>query len=167
MRCIDLLHKPAKSKCLERILVCLASLLSPKFPAEQVQTKGCSFLKLTIALRVLPREALRSQPPKQSETNKVGTKGAQREEEGDALREQREEEGDLKAGIADLRAHGGLVSSPLTEAVESLRHAPARIACRHLPQRRCHHLAQARWWVRAWARGAGSDWRYPPSSRLM
>jgi hypothetical protein len=27
------------------------------------------------------------------------------------------------------------VPSPLTEAVESLRHAPARIACRHLPQR--------------------------------
>jgi len=43
------------------------------FPAEQVQTKGCSFLKLTIALRVLPREALRSQPPKQSETNKAST----------------------------------------------------------------------------------------------
>jgi len=74
MRCIDLLHRPVKSKCPERVLVCLeASLLSPKFPAEQVQTKGCSFLKLTIALRVLPREALRSQPPKQSETNKAST----------------------------------------------------------------------------------------------
>lgn len=42
-------------------------------PAEQVQTKGCSFLKLTIALRVLLREALLSQPPKQSETNKAST----------------------------------------------------------------------------------------------
>jgi hypothetical protein len=96
------------------------------------------------------------------ETNKARTKGAQRGEEGDALREQREEKGDLKAGISDLRAHGGLVPSPLTEAVESLRHAPARIACRHLPQRRCHHLAQARWGVRAWARGVGSDWRCTP-----
>jgi hypothetical protein len=35
--------------------------------------KGCSVLKLTIALRVLPSEALRSQPPKQSETNKAST----------------------------------------------------------------------------------------------
>jgi hypothetical protein len=34
---------------------------------------GCSFLKLTIAPLVLLREALRSQPPKQSETNSART----------------------------------------------------------------------------------------------
>ena len=74
MICIDLLHRSVKSQCPDRVLDCLqASLLSHMFPAEQVQTKGCSFLKLTIALRVLPREALRSQPPKQSETNKAST----------------------------------------------------------------------------------------------